>query len=54
MTEYAVVCAVLAFVLFVPISDSFSSGEAKTSVELIIDGFSKAYQKFSFALSLPN
>lgn len=53
MTEYVVVCAVLAFVLFVPIADSTSSGQSKTTVELVIDGFRQAYKKFSFALSLP-
>ena len=54
MTEYVVICAVLAFVLFVPISDTASSGESKTTVELIFDGFRKAYKNFSYALSLPS
>ncbi len=53
MTEYVVVCAVLAFVLFVPIADGPSNGQTKTTVELVLDGFRKAYQNFSHALSLP-
>ncbi|QNA87218.1 hypothetical protein G4G28_09845 [Massilia sp. Dwa41.01b] len=53
ITEYVVVCGVLAFILFVPIADGASSGQSRTTVEIIIDGFTKAYKKFSFALSLP-
>ena len=54
MTEYVIACGVLAFVLFVPISgDAASPGGAKTTIELLLDGFKKAYQKFSYAISLP-
>jgi hypothetical protein len=54
MTEYVIACGVLAFVLFVPIAgDAASPGGAKTTVELMLDGFKRAYQKFSYALSLP-
>ena len=54
MTEYIGACAVLAFVLFVPISgDAASPDGAKSTIELLLDGFKKAYQNFSYAISLP-
>jgi predicted xylose isomerase-like sugar epimerase len=53
MMEYAVVCGALAFVLFYPISDVASPGEAKTTVQIVIDGFKLAYKKFSYAISIP-
>ncbi len=53
MMEYAVVCGALAFVLFYPISDAASPGEAKTTVQIVIDGFKLAYKKFSYAISIP-
>lgn len=54
MTEYVVACAVMAFVLFVPIAgDAASPGGAKTTIELLLDGFKRGFQKFSYAISLP-
>ncbi len=51
--EYAVVCAALAFALFYPIQDAQSPDRARTAVEILLDGFKTAYQKFSYAISLP-
>ena len=51
--EYALVCAALALVLFVPIADTASGGVAKSTVELILDGFRKGFQRFGHAISLP-
>jgi hypothetical protein len=53
--EYAAVCAALAFALFVPIGgDAASPGSARTTVQIVFDGFHKAYRNISHALSLPN
>lgn len=51
--EYAFVCAALTAALFVPIQDAESPDRARTTVEIILDGFKTAYQKFSYAISLP-
>jgi hypothetical protein len=51
--EYVVVCAALAFALFVPIADSASGGAAKTTVEVVLDLLQKGYRDFSHAISLP-
>ncbi|WP_154369785.1 hypothetical protein [Duganella alba] len=51
--EYIVVCAALAFALFVPIADSASGGAPKTTVEVVLDLLQKGYQDFSHAISLP-
>jgi hypothetical protein len=53
LVEYVVLCGALAFVLFVPISDEVSGGESKTTIELVFDGFSKAYKKISRSISYP-
>lgn len=46
-TEYAIVCSALAFILGVGMVD-------ETSVlKILIAGFSDAYEKFSFSISLP-
>lgn len=54
MTEYAVVCAALAFVLFYPIQDSVSPDKSRTTVQIVLDAFKTAYQNFSYAISLPS
>lgn len=53
MLEYVVVCAALAFALFYPISDAVSPDQSRTTVQILLGGFQTAYQKFSYALSLP-
>lgn len=53
LMEYAVVCGVLAFILFVPITDAASPAGARTTAELVAEGFLLAYQKFSYAISIP-
>ena len=45
--EYTVVCAALAFALFVDLNS------ANSAVKNILDNFTNAYQKISYALSLP-
>ena len=53
--EYGVVCAALAFALFVPIQDDPASPDkARTTVQIVLDGFHSAYQNISYAISLPN
>ena len=55
LAEYLILCAALAFALFVPITDTPASpGKARTTVEIIYDGFSTAYKNISLAISLPN
>jgi hypothetical protein len=51
--EYVVVCAALAFALFVPVSDSASPDGARTTVQLVLDIFHQAYLNISHAISLP-
>jgi hypothetical protein len=52
--EYLVVCAVLATALFYPIQDNPASpGQARTTVQIVYDGFKAAYQNISYAISLP-
>ena len=53
MVEYVVVCAALVFALFVPIKDANSPDKARTTVEILIDAMKLAYQRISFALSIP-
>lgn len=52
--EYVIVCSALAAALFVPIKDDVASPDkARTTVQIILEGFQTAYQKFSYAISLP-
>ncbi len=53
MLEYLLVCAALAFALFVPIEDAVSPGKARTTVQILFDGFKTAYANISHAISLP-
>ena len=53
--EYVVVCAALAFALFVPIGgDAASPGSARTTLKIVLDEFQQAYRNISHAISLPN
>lgn len=52
--EYVAVCAALAFALFVPIVDGVSGGQARTTLEVVLDLLQKGYRNFSHAISLPN
>lgn len=54
MMEYLVVCAAVAFALFYPIRDDPASPDkARTTVQIVLDAFQKAYQNISYAISLP-
>lgn len=54
MLEYLVVCAALAFALFYPIRDDPASPDkARTTVQIALDAFKRAYQNISHAISLP-
>ena len=52
-TEYLVVCAALAFILFYPIQDSVSPDKARTTIQIVLQAFQSAYQNISYAISLP-
>lgn len=53
--EYVVVCAALAFALFVPISgDAASPDSARSALGIVLDIFKQAYRDISHAISLPN
>lgn len=51
--EYVVVCAALALALFVPIPGSGDGGANRSAVQILLDGFEKAYQRFTHSISLP-
>jgi len=51
--EYVVVCAALATALFVPIKDPASPEKARSAIQIIFEGFQTAYEKISYAISLP-
>jgi hypothetical protein len=52
--EYVVVCAALALALFFPVPGSGDGGGARSVVEILFDGFQKAYQRFTHSISLPS
>lgn len=54
MMEYAIVCAALALAFFVPIPGDDGPQGARTTVQILLDGFRSAYQRFSHAISLPS
>jgi len=57
LMEYVVVCAALALALFVPLpglGDTGGAGAPRTAVQILLDGFRDAYDRFSYALSLPS
>ena len=53
MTEYAVVCAALALALFVPLPGSDDGAGARSVLQILLDGFEKAYERFTHSISLP-
>ena len=53
MVEYVVVCGALAIALFVPIDDFDSPDKSRSAIEIVIDGLKLAYERISFALSVP-
>ena len=54
MLEYLVVCAALAFALFYPIRDDPASPDkARTTVQIALEAFKRAYENISYAISLP-
>lgn len=53
MLEYLVVVAALTFALFYPIVDGASPDQARTTVQIMVNGFRQAYQNISAALSIP-
>ena len=52
--EYVVVCAALALALFVPLPGSGDGGPARSTVQILLDGFEKAYKRFTHSISLPS
>ena len=53
--EYVVVCAALAFALFMPLGgDAASPDSARTTVQIVLEIFQQAYRNISHAISLPN
>ena len=54
LMEYTVVCAALAVALFVPVPGADGPEGSRTTVQILLDGFRNAYQRFSFTISLPN
>lgn len=51
--DYLLACAALAFVLFVPLRDAASPDQPRTAFEIVLHQFKLAYERFSYALSLP-
>lgn len=54
MLDYMLACAALAFALFVPLRDAASPDEPRTAVEIVLYGFKAAYERISYAISLPS
>lgn len=52
--EYMLACAALAFALFVPLRDAASPDEPRTAVEIVLHSFQLAYERISYAISLPS
>jgi hypothetical protein len=53
--EYVIVCAALAFALFVPIGgDGVSPDSARSTLKIVLDIFRQSYRDVSHAISLPN
>lgn len=51
--DYLLACAALAFVLFVPLRDAASPDQPRTAFEIVLHQFKLAYERTSFAISLP-
>jgi hypothetical protein len=54
MLDYMLACAALAFALFVPLRDAASPDEPRTAVEIVLHAFKAAYERISYAISLPS
>jgi hypothetical protein len=52
--EYVLVCAALALALLVPVRDTASPDQPRSALGILIQGFRTAYEKFSYATSLPD
>jgi len=53
MMEYTVVCAALAVALFMPVPGSDNGAGSRNTVQILLDGFEKAYKRFTHSISLP-
>ncbi|AKJ31669.1 hypothetical protein [Caldimonas brevitalea] len=53
LIEYVVLCAVFALFLFYPIQDAASPDAPRTAFGILIDTLKQAYERISFALSIP-
>lgn len=51
--EYVVACAALAVALFLPVPGSDDGDGARNAVQILLDGFEKAYKRFTYSISLP-
>lgn len=54
--EYVVICAALTLALFVPIpgsGDGAAGTGNRSAVQILLDGFERAYQRFTYSISLP-
>lgn len=51
--DYLVACAALAFILFVPLRDSASPDQPRTAFQIVLHQFKVAYDRVSYAISLP-
>lgn len=51
--DYLVGCAALALVLFVPLRDGASPDQPRTAFEIVLHQFKLAYERVSYAISLP-
>jgi hypothetical protein len=51
--DYIVACAALAFALFVPLRDSASPDEPRTAAGIVLHFFQLAYERVSYAISIP-
>lgn len=51
--DYLLGCAALAFVLFVPLRDAASPDQPRTAAGIVLHMFELAYDRVSYALSMP-
>ena len=51
--DYLLACAALSFVLFVPLPDSASPDQPRTAAGIVLHQFKLAYERVSYAISLP-
>ncbi|MCC2961275.1 hypothetical protein LK540_12665 [Massilia sp. IC2-278] len=51
--EYVVTCAALAVALFLPVPGSDNGAGSRNTIQILLDGFEKAYQRFTHSISLP-